>query len=152
MAPIPLMNPDDFTPEELATAANTLLRSTFQRDPLQKQLAETALFLAALPAPPAEAVLIFRRPATGVVEAVAIGSGLVVGRGEGCQIRLEGRQELSRRHFALVPEGDQFFVEDLQSSNGTAVEGAPEKLGRRELRDGDLIRAGGIVFLFIKPV
>lgn len=151
MEPNPAMTPDEFTRDELSAAERTVRHSSFQGDTLRTQLAQAAQFLAALPVAPTDPALVFRRPASGAVEAVPIGAGVVAGRGEGCAIRFEGRSELSRRHFSVMPEGREYVVEDLQSSNGTRVEGAPEKLGRRQLRDGDLIRAGGLVFLFVKP-
>jgi hypothetical protein len=145
------MKPDDFTPAELSAAEHTLRHSTFRGDALRSRLAEAARLLAELTAPPTAAALVFRHPVSGAVEAVAVGTGLVAGRGEGCAIWLEGRKELSRRHFSVTPEAGEFVVEDLNSSNGTKIEGAPGKLGRRELRDGDLIAAGGLTFLFVKP-
>ena len=55
------------------------------------------------------------------------------------------------RHFAVRPVEQAFVVEDPGSSNGTTVTGATGKLKLRELRDGDLIQAGGIDFLFVRP-
>jgi len=63
--------------------------------------------------------------------------------------RFEGRPELSRRHFSVRKEDDVFTVTDLESSNGTSVEGVPGPVLRREFRDGDFIRSSGIVFLFV---
>ena len=53
--------------------------------------------------------------------------------------------------FVVRPEEGLFFVADLASSNGTTIEGVVGRISRRELRDGDLIRAGGIIFLFVRP-
>jgi hypothetical protein len=142
--------PDDIRTESLAAASQTLLRGTSETETLRAQLAQAASLLAALAEPPAGPSLVFRRPGQTAAEGAAIGDGVKVGRGEGCAVRFEGRSELSREHFAVRAEGARFVVEDLGSSNGTTIEGVAQKLGRRELRDGDLIRAGGIVFLFVR--
>ena len=48
---------------------------------------------------------------------------------------------VSARHARVVRDGDQFVVEDLESTNGTFVNG--EKLdGERALFEGDAIRFG----------
>lgn len=142
--------PDDIRTESLAAASQTLLRGTSETETLRAQLAQAASLLAALPAPPTEPSLIFRRPGVAGAECAAIGARATVGRGEGCEVRFEGRHELSRRHFVVRAEGDGFTVEDAGSSNGTSIEGVPGRLARRELREGDLIRAGGLVFLFVR--
>lgn len=144
--------PDEISPASLSAAAHTLRDSRSGSDTLLVQLSQAASLLGALPATPTAPSLVFRRPGVQAVECVTIGAGVTAGRGEGCEIRFVDRQELSRQHFAVRPEGALFFVEDPGSSNGTSVEGVEDRITRRELRDGDLIRAGGIVFLFVKPV
>jgi pSer/pThr/pTyr-binding forkhead associated (FHA) protein len=142
--------PDDLSAESLSAASHTLLHGCSEMETMRAQLTQAASLLASLPAIPQEASLVFRRPGDSNAESVAIGVGVTIGRGEGCEVRFEGRQELSRRHFAVGVEGGFFIAEDLGSSNGTCIEGMAGKLSRRELRDGDLIRAGGIVFLFVR--
>ena len=52
-----------------------------------------------------------------------LGEGLyVIGRGEGCRIRLDA-PEVSERHAILTIRGDQARLEDLHSANGTYVNG-----------------------------
>ncbi len=54
----------------------------------------------------------------------------------------------SRRHTKLTPQGADWFVEDLQSSNGTFLNG--KKLGGpMALRDGDKIAIGTTVYRFV---
>lgn len=142
--------PDEIRTESLAAASQTLMRGTSETETLRAQLAQAASLLAELLAPPTESALIFRRPGETRAEAMPIGASVTVGRGEGCEVRFAERQELSRRHFRVSREGETFSVEDLGSANGTAIEGVAAKVGKRELRDGDLIRAGGIVFLFLR--
>jgi hypothetical protein len=59
---------------------------------------------------------------------------VVIGRGSACDIRLPG-PAVSRTHCRLVRKGDDYLVEDLESSNGTYVNGIAVK--ERLLRDGD---------------
>lgn len=47
---------------------------------------------------------------------------------------------VSRRHAVLYWEGDQLFVKDLESTNGTYVNGRPVTAG--QLVDGDLLTVG----------
>jgi DNA-binding winged helix-turn-helix (wHTH) protein len=61
----------------------------------------------------------------------------VLGRGEECDITLADRQ-VSRQHIRIYKQDDQFFIEDLNSKNGTWVNGVQLK-GSRPLRDGDEI-------------
>ncbi len=60
---------------------------------------------------------------------------LILGRGEECDIVLAERQ-VSRQHIRIYTEGDLFYIQDLDSKNGTWVNGQQLK-GSRELRDGD---------------
>jgi Sigma-54 interaction domain/FHA domain/Homeodomain-like domain len=48
---------------------------------------------------------------------------------------------MSARHACLVRVGDEFFVEDLGSRNGTRVNGT-QLSGRTALADGDLVEVG----------
>jgi predicted component of type VI protein secretion system len=69
------------------------------------------------------------------------GDGIVVGRGEeGVTFRLADRN-VSRRHARFLLQGGTVFVEDLGSLLGTRVNGE-RILGRRKLRDGDLVQIG----------
>src|SRR5512136_414701 len=50
-------------------------------------------------------------------------------------------QWLSRHHAEIVQRTDGYFVVDLQSKNGTLLNGQPVKEDRR-LREGDVITLG----------
>ncbi len=54
---------------------------------------------------------------------------------------------VSRRHARLVRHGDDWWVEDLQSTNGTFVNDEP--VDRRKLEDGDIVRFGEAVLKFL---
>jgi DNA-binding winged helix-turn-helix (wHTH) protein len=60
---------------------------------------------------------------------------IVLGRGEECDIVLEDRQ-VSRQHIRIYRENELFHIQDLESKNGTWVNGQQLK-GTRELHDGD---------------
>ena len=62
---------------------------------------------------------------------------VVIGRGEECDIVLPERQ-VSRRHIRIYREGDAFYVQDLESRNGTWVNGQELK-GTHRLQDSDQI-------------
>lgn len=63
----------------------------------------------------------------------------IIGRDDGCGIRLDGLG-LSRRHCAILKQGARFLLRDLDSENGTWVNG--ERVQERELRHGDRIGLG----------
>ena len=62
---------------------------------------------------------------------------MVIGRGDECDIVLPVRQ-ISRQHVKIFRDGDAFFAADLESKNGTWINGEPLK-DRRRLYDGDEI-------------
>jgi diguanylate cyclase (GGDEF)-like protein len=65
---------------------------------------------------------------------------VVLGRGEGCTLVLND-PGLSRRHCRVIKQGEQVFIEDLGSSNGTFVDGDMVQ-GRRPLHEGARIHLG----------
>lgn len=67
-----------------------------------------------------------------------------VGRGEDCKVRVP-LPSVSRKHCQLGIEDEEFTVKDLDSSNGTYVNG--ERVKARELVPGDLLALGPVVFV-----
>jgi hypothetical protein len=65
----------------------------------------------------------------------------VLGRAPHCFLVLSTEQ-VSREHAAVRLVGDGLEVEDLQSRNGTRVNGRPVE-GRRRLEPGDVLEVGG---------
>jgi hypothetical protein len=63
---------------------------------------------------------------------------LLVGRGTECDLVLPERQ-VSRQHIKIKLVEEQYYVEDLDSKNGTWVNGTQLK-GERLLKDGDEIQ------------
>jgi hypothetical protein len=70
---------------------------------------------------------------------------LVVGRGDAVDAFVDD-DSLSRSHFLIVREGSDFVLVDLNSSNGTWVQG--EKVLACKLRSPQLIEAGESRFYF----
>ncbi len=62
---------------------------------------------------------------------------IIIGRDEEGDIMLPDRQ-VSRQHIRIYRENDQYYITDLESKNGTWVNGQRLE-GTRELNDGDEI-------------
>jgi len=68
-----------------------------------------------------------------------------IGRDSRCDIHLDDT-ETSRKHAEIEFFGGEYLLTDLQSSNGTIVNGKP--IDSKVLRDGDRIQIGKFVFVF----
>ncbi|HEX7601445.1 MAG TPA: FHA domain-containing protein, partial [Polyangiaceae bacterium] len=68
----------------------------------------------------------------------------VIGRASTVAIKL-GDDGISRRHARVIVEGTVVRIEDLQSSNGTLVNGA--RVDSQTLKDGDKIQIGSTTIL-----
>ena len=71
---------------------------------------------------------------------------MTVGRGQDCDLVLP-IAEVSRHHALFVREGADFEVRDLESSNGTYVNG--ERVTRRVLAVGDVVQIEIFEFTFV---
>ncbi len=76
-----------------------------------------------------------------VVE-IAEGQTIVSGRGDECDIPLKHQTKVSRRHFSIRRDGQFLTLEDLDSTNGTKLNGVTVRGGERRLVGGDVIMAG----------
>ena len=70
---------------------------------------------------------------------------VVVGRSGQAEVRVRD-DGLSRRHFLIVPEGEDYVIKDLNSRNGTWVDG--HRIVAERLNHNDLILAGHTRFRF----
>jgi pSer/pThr/pTyr-binding forkhead associated (FHA) protein len=67
------------------------------------------------------------------------GNEIILGRVGEVDVML-AEDMVSRRHARVVPQGDHVLIEDLESTNGTFVNG--EKIRRTVLKEGDRILIG----------
>jgi hypothetical protein len=58
----------------------------------------------------------------------------LIGRGKHCDLIINSGK-VSREHAAITREGDNYFIEDLGSSNGTWFD--KRRISRRQIQDGD---------------
>jgi hypothetical protein len=70
-----------------------------------------------------------------------------IGRGSECQIHLP-LANVSRVHCRILPQEEDFLLEDMDSTNGTLVNNV--RIIRCILRDDDQIRVGEAKILFIR--
>jgi pSer/pThr/pTyr-binding forkhead associated (FHA) protein len=70
---------------------------------------------------------------------------VTIGRGTLVDVKVDD-EGLSRRHFMIVREGQEFLVRDLSSRNGTWVHGHRASAAR--LSHNDCILAGRTLFRF----
>lgn len=70
----------------------------------------------------------------------------VVGRASACDLAVNA-ENLSREHLLVVRRDDGWYVEDLNSSNGTFI--GKERLNApRRLAEKDIVRAGAVRLTF----
>ena len=67
---------------------------------------------------------------------------ILLGRDPTCTLVLPGDDRVSGRHAWIRAEGRVVLIEDLNSTNGTALNGVAVQ-APSPLADGDLIRLGG---------
>ncbi len=75
-----------------------------------------------------------------------IDSSIFVGRDKMCQIHTDD-DKMSRQHFAIESTQLGFFIMDLDTLNGTSVNGT-RLTDRQMLKEGDVISAGREKFVF----
>jgi pSer/pThr/pTyr-binding forkhead associated (FHA) protein len=68
----------------------------------------------------------------------------LIGRDPSCQLR-PGSRLVSGRHCALLLRDGQLFVEDLNSTNGTSVDGDPVR-GEQAIHGGERLAIGRLLF------
>lgn len=76
---------------------------------------------------------------------VPVRDGIVIGRVAGCDCVIDDGKA-SRKHAKVVVEGGVVEIEDLDSSNGTLLNGKP--VTRRVLRPGDEVQIGKTVIVY----
>ncbi len=81
-------------------------------------------------------------------QSFSLGPRAVIGRQEGVDIHLDDTA-VSRRHAEIARVGTLYWIRDLESSNGTFLNG--KRIDGAVLRPGDEIRVGPLVLMFVVP-
>jgi hypothetical protein len=84
-------------------------------------------------------------PAAGRVLELTPGRTVSIGRDSGSDLEVADGS-VSALHCRVIPDGDGFVICDIQSTNGTRVNG--ERIERQRLREGDVITIGGVRMTF----
>jgi pSer/pThr/pTyr-binding forkhead associated (FHA) protein len=95
-------------------------------------------------APKSFATLRVLAPEARCGELVTIDTEITVGRGGGCALVLADDQYASTVHARVFRRGNDLFVDDLESRNGTFVNGK-RIAATTKLRRGDQLQFGGTV-------
>ncbi|MCP4674034.1 MAG: FHA domain-containing protein [Deltaproteobacteria bacterium] len=80
------------------------------------------------------------------VDRCLVADPFVVGRGAGCDLTIRD-DKVSKKHFRITRGADGFWIEDLKSTNGTFVNGAP-LVTQNKLQSPAVIRVGRAVLVF----
>lgn len=87
-------------------------------------------------------LVVQRSPSFEVGDAFQLNSApLTVGRGGQNDLVLDGDEFASARHARIEARGDGVWVQDLESTNGTFVNGS-RVAGAQRLNPGDVLRVG----------
>lgn len=68
----------------------------------------------------------------------------IVGRAQMCNLYFDDKR-MSRQHFALEWDGQNMYITDLETTNGTFINKV-QIHGRRRLEQNDVISAGSVEF------
>lgn len=77
----------------------------------------------------------------------ALESDLTIGRRAGCDLVLEGDEKVSGRHCQVVLEGGSAILRDLESTNGTRVDG--KRIEEIPIAHGDRFQVGKTVLQLV---
>ena len=79
-------------------------------------------------------------------DAIPLRNALSIGRGPGNDLIVD-EDTVSGRHALVVQRDGRWWIDDLQSRNGTQVN-ASEVVGSRQLKPGDIIQIGRVSLRF----
>ncbi|MBW4829138.1 MAG: FHA domain-containing protein [Clostridiaceae bacterium] len=82
-----------------------------------------------------------------VKEAYSLDKDTTIGRGNQNNIIIKDPY-ISKKHLKIVKDEGDYYLEDLESANGTFVNG-DKIMDVVKLRNGDRIRLGQVEFLFV---
>ena len=86
-------------------------------------------------------VVVKSGPLEGHKYAVKSDAPILIGRSEEANIRIAYDQYCSRRHAKIYWDNDKCYVADLESTNGTSVNGS-KITGTLELNNNDVVNLG----------
>lgn len=72
----------------------------------------------------------------------SVNGSMIIGRSDLCDVYIDDPM-MSRQHFAIEYDGESFYIQDLNTTNGTSLNGVRLKHKRR-LENGDQITAGSL--------
>ena len=75
----------------------------------------------------------------GEEEIVINKTPFVIGKDSSCDFSIKGDTYISRKHCRIVKQEDSYYIEDLDSTNGTFVDGEEIK-GKVKLEEGQEIK------------
>ena len=133
----------DIPPLEDWLGASLTVRPESTRESLFGRLQLVAELLREAPG---EGPKLLWRDGRGHVMARALAGSIVVGRESACDLMFAD-PKLSRRHCTFERDGSDWRLRDLESTNGTLVNG--QKIKEHLLRDGDTIEAGVQLLVFV---
>ncbi len=93
--------------------------------------------------PKLTAKLVFRSGTANVIEYEIRNNEVLIGRGKDCDVVLADKK-CSRKNSLIKRQGIHYVIKDLNSSNGTFVNGV--KISEQELSGDDVIKIGAIEF------
>jgi pSer/pThr/pTyr-binding forkhead associated (FHA) protein len=89
--------------------------------------------------------LVVRTPGPGEGKSIPITlTQFLIGRDPQCHLRPKS-EIVSKRHCALLVRGDEAYIRDFDSTNGTFINDEPVK-GERELKSKDRLKIGPLLF------
>lgn len=88
--------------------------------------------------------------AYGIEDSYVLKANNVIGRDSGCDICFPDRF-MSQKNTLIFLEGSDYYIEDLDSKNGTFVNGEPISGDPILLYNGDKIAVGSVEFAFVVP-
>ena len=92
--------------------------------------------------------LIIHRETTAPQEHEISGEDTLIGRGNGCDVQIPD-PGMSREHAMISWEDDRYAIEDLQTTNGTRLNG--RRVRNATLSSGDEISIAGTHIVFQLP-
>lgn len=115
--------------------------------------------LDSLPGIPEDSSLLFRAPHGNITHVYPLKEGQLVsvGRKAPSTIQLPDCEKLSGVHFSiLMSSGDAILFDPAEgqraSTNGTYRNDSDQRIAKCKLHDGDLIYAGGIIFVYCEQL